>query len=166
MTDEETLLEAVRTNDDALRRIAWVYGSGGGTEEDLYQEILTEAWRSLPSFRGGSTIGTWLYRVAINTALTWKRRMSKHVAGRVPLAVPGERNDRAEPIGAAVTDGGATVLVDFLGSLSGANHTVLLLYMEGLTQKDIADVTGLSVNAIAVRIHRMKQSFIDRYVEE
>ena len=166
MTDEEDLLEAVRANDDALRRIAWVYGNEDGAEEDLYQEILTEAWRSLPSFRGGSAMATWLYRVAINTGLTWRRQMSKHVAGRVPLSVPGEDHGRViEPAGAAVTDSGATVLADFLGTLSGANHTVLLLYMEGLTHKEIAEVTGLSVNAIAVRIHRMKQSFTERYVE-
>lgn len=165
MTDEEALLKAVEIHDGALRRIAWAYAGGDSEEEDLLQEILTEAWRSLPSFRGESTIDTWLYRVAINTALTWKRRRRKHVVGRVALDASGTREDGIELIGNRQLDTSAAILTDFLSTLNGSNHTVLILYMEGLTHKDIADVTGLSVSAVGVRIHRMKQSFIKRYVE-
>jgi RNA polymerase sigma-70 factor (ECF subfamily) len=166
MTDEEVLMKAIEAHDDALRRVAWAYGGAEGEEEDLHQEILAEAWRSFPNFRGESAIGTWLYRVAINTALTWKRRARKHSVGRVQLdAMSGERATNVEPVGNAVAESGAATLADFLGTLDGPNHTVLVLYMEGLTQKEIAEVTGLTVSAIGVRIHRMKQSFTERYLE-
>lgn len=165
MTDEEALLTAVEAHDDALRRIAWAYAGAGGEEEDLRQEILAEAWRSFPNFRGESAIGTWLYRVAINTALTWKRRARKHLDGRVQLDPSGEGGTGVEPVGNTMAETGGAILADFLGTLDGPNHTVLILYMEGLAQKEIAEVTGLSVSAIGVRIHRMKQSFTERYVE-
>lgn len=159
-------MTAVEAHDHALRRIAWAYAGVDGEEDDLLQEILTEAWRSYPNFRGESAIGTWLYRVAINTALTWKRRARKHSAGRMWLDPSGEGKNAVEPVGSIVPETGGAILDDFLGTLDGPSHTVLILYMEGLTHKEIADVTGLSVIAIAVRIHRMKESFTERYVEE
>ena len=58
------------------------------------------------------------------------------------------------------------ILQDFLGTLSGPDHTVILLYMEGLSYQEIAEVTGLSVSLVGVRLHRMKQAFTDRYVEQ
>jgi RNA polymerase sigma-70 factor (ECF subfamily) len=166
VADEDALLTAFKAHNGALRRIAWAYAGRDGEEEDLHQEILAEAWRSFPSFREDSGIGTWLYRVAINTALTWKRRTKKHSAGRIPLdARSGEGATRVDPIGNAAAETGAAILADFLGTLDGPNHTVLILYMEGLTQKEIAEVTGLSASAIGVRIHRMKQSFTEKYLE-
>lgn len=162
MTQEETLLALLQDHDAAVRRIAGVYAGGDGEEEDLYQEILTQVWRSLPSFRGNSTAGTWLYRVALNTALTWRRKASKHAwwrAANEPLKddVPAasQNSQRSQ----------AAILVDFLSTIGGPDRSVLLLYMEGLSYQEIADVTGLSVSAVGVRLHRMKQTFTERFVE-
>src|SRR5687767_11367389 len=85
MTREETLLALLEQHARAMRRIAWAYAGAAGEAEDLFQEILAQAWRSLPTFRGDSGAGTWLYRVALNTALTWKRRTSKHRIGHIEL---------------------------------------------------------------------------------
>lgn len=165
MIDENALLEAVTEHDGALRRISWAYAGEYGEEEDLYQEILAEAWRSLPRFRGEAAIGTWLYRVAINTALTWQRRARKRLTSRVRWDSLGEAESGITHGSVATGDAEARLLAAFLDSLTGANHTVLLLYMEGLSHQEIADVTGLSVGAIGVRIHRMKRSFTERYLE-
>lgn len=162
MTREDRLLALLEAHDDALWRIARAYAGSDGEEDDLHQEILTQAWRSLPSFRGNSAVGTWLYRVALNTALTWRRRTRKHTAGRITLDATrgGERSvSRESPRSEAA------ILADFLSSLGGPDHSVLLLYMEGLSYQDIADVTGLSVSAVGVRLHRMKRAFTERYVE-
>jgi RNA polymerase sigma-70 factor (ECF subfamily) len=161
---EAMLLAALASHGDALHRIAHVYAGGDGEDEDLYQEILMEAWKALPSFRGDSSLSTWLYRVALNTALTWRRRSARRrnhraamTAGIEPLgspSVPGapQRSERA-------------ILRHFLDSLTGPSRTILVLYMEGLTHEEIAGVTGLSQSAVGVRIHRMKKVFAERYVE-
>ncbi len=162
MTQEETLLALLQDHDAAVRRIAGVYAGGDGEEEDLYQEILTQVWRSLPSFRGNSTAGTWLYRVALNTALTWRRKATKRASWRAanePLTdeVPSSHDSQRSQ---------AAILTDFLGTLGGPDRSVLLLYMEGLSYQEIADVAGLSVSAVGVRLHRMKQVFTERFVEQ
>ncbi len=162
MTQEDTLLALLQSHDAAMRRIAGVYAGTDGEEDDLYQEILTQVWRSLPSFRGNSTAGTWLYRVALNTALTWRRKATKRSswrAAREPLAdeVPAASQDSQRSQ--------AAILTDFLSTLREPDRSVLLLYMEGLSYQEIADVTGLSVSAVGVRLHRMKQTFTERFVE-
>lgn len=159
MTREETLLAMLDTHGAALWRIARAYGSAQGEEEDLHQEIVLQLWRGLASFRGDSAPGMWLYRVALNTALTWRRRNERRhahsdaVRARAPLASPG--SERTE----------ASILEEFLGSLGAVDRSVLVLYMEGLSYEEIGDVIGLSTSAVGVRLHRLKKAFTDRYVE-
>ena len=162
MTPEETLLALLEEHARAMRRIAWAYAGAAGEEEDLFQEILAQAWRSLPTFRGNSKAGTWLYRVALNTALTWKRRTSKHRIGHVELDL--SRNG-SEPKSHGSPRSEQAILMDFLGTLGGPDYSILLLYMEGLSYGEIADVTGLTESAVGVRIHRMKKTFTERYIE-
>jgi RNA polymerase sigma-70 factor (ECF subfamily) len=162
MSHEDILARLLDEHGHAIRRIARAYAGAAGEADDLFQEILAQAWRSLPTFRGDSGAGTWLYRVALNTALTWKRRTSRHRIGRV--ALDPSRNG-FEPSSNGSPRSERAILEDFLGSLGGGDHTVLVLYMEGLSYQEIADVTGLSVSAVGVRIHRLKQAFTDRYVE-
>ena len=161
---EEMLLAALASHRDALHRIAHVYAGGDGEDEDLYQEILMEAWKALPSFRGDSSFSTWLYRVALNTALTWRRRSARRQNHRAA------RTARMEAIGSPSVSSGPQrsereILRHFLDSLNGPSRTILVLYMEGLTHEEIAGVTGLSQSAVGVRIHRMKKVFVERYVE-
>lgn len=160
MSPEDTFNAVLREHDRAMRRIAWVYAGEEGEEEDLYQEILAQVWRALPSFNGHSTNGTWLFRVALNTGLTWRRRSTRRAAGRarVVQARAPTRGSDARPQ--------AAILSEFLATLSGPDHAVLLLHMEGLSYQGIADVTGLSTSAVGVRIHRIKRSFTERYLEE
>jgi RNA polymerase sigma-70 factor, ECF subfamily len=158
VTDEETLLTLLTTHGAALRRIARVYGGARGEEDDLHQEILLQLWRGLPSFRNDAAPGTWLYRVALNTALTWRRTATRRA-----------RNDQAAPARPAASAGAprseAAILAEFLDSLGSVDRSVLLLHMEGLAYPEIAEVVGLSAGAVGVRLHRIKQTFTTRYVE-
>jgi len=151
----------VEAHGDALRRIARFYAGEDGEEEDLHQEILVQAWRSFPSFRGDASAGTWLYRVALNTALTWRRRAHRRSERRAPL----DPEQEAGSVQQGSHESETAILAAFLDTLGGVDRSVLLLYMEGLSHREIADVTGLSAGAVGVRIHRMKQVFTDRFVE-
>ncbi len=162
MTPEDTLLALLKDHDGALRGIAIAYAGADGEEEDLYQEVLMQVWRSLPTFRGNSEAGTWLYRVALNTALMWRRKTTRRASRRAtsePLThgVPAASQDSQRSQ--------AAMLTDFLSMLGVPDRAVLLLYMEGLSYDAIADVTGLSVDAVRMRLHRMKQTFTERFVE-
>jgi len=149
----------LETHGAAIRRLARVYAGADGEEEDLRQEILFQLWRGLPSFRGDSAPGTWLYRVALNIALTWRRRAGRRVATH---PMPPEEL----PTGTAGAPGDPVAMLEgFLATLGEVDRSVLLLYMEDLSYQQIADVTGLSASAVGVRVHRIKQAFMRRYVE-
>lgn len=151
------LIELLATYKPALRRIARIYAACDGEQEDLYQEMVLQLWRGLPSFRGDAATGTWLYRVALNTALTWRRRSARQIR-RLPAQAPPAVGEglRSE----------AAILDEFLRTLAPVDRSVLLLYMEGLPHKDIGDVTGLTAGHVGVRLHRMKAAFTRRYVEK
>jgi RNA polymerase sigma-70 factor (ECF subfamily) len=133
---ERRFLELVNANDRRLRRIA--RGYAGGDWPDLHQEILLQVWRGLDSFAGRASASTWLYRVALNTALTWRRRA-------IPAArVISARETVPEPV--------------------GIDRAILLLYLEDASYAEIAEVTGLTQGNVGVRLNRLKRAFIDRYI--
>ena len=138
-----------------------MYAVDDGEEEDLVQEIVTQLWRSFPTYRGGAKVGTWLYRVALNTALTWRRKSKTRRALFSSDGIPAGAAAKARSDHRLE----ASILSEFLESLVGPDRSVLLLYMEGLPHHEIAEVTGLSNGAVAVRLHRMKRAFTKRYVE-
>lgn len=158
MTNEETLLDLLTTHGAALRRIARVYGAADGEEDDLHQEIVLQLWRGLPSYRGEAAAGTWLYRVALNTALTWRRRATQRARIHAEHAGPA-RSSALSPRSEAA------ILEEFLAACNAVDRATLLLYMEGLPYQEIADVLGLSSGAVGVRVHRIRRAFVERYVE-
>jgi RNA polymerase sigma factor (sigma-70 family) len=158
---ESAFAELLASYGPSLRRIARSYAGGSGEDEDLHQEILCQLWRSWPSFRGDAAAGTWLYRVALNTALT-HRRQSKR---RPLVASSGDIDDSRQAASVGEPKDEAAILREFLGSLGAVDRSAMILYMEGLAHQGIADVLGLSLGAVGVRIHRLKQAFKQRYVE-
>jgi RNA polymerase sigma-70 factor (ECF subfamily) len=127
--------------------------------EDLYQEIALQLWRSLHRFEGRASLDTWVYRVALNTAIDFvrrdRRRDAREVSADAPeIPVPSRSPD---PV---------AILQEFAASLGDIDRAVLVMYVDGVAQRDIGDVVGLSEGAVGVRIHRLKMAFRKAYVEE
>jgi RNA polymerase sigma-70 factor (ECF subfamily) len=153
---EERFLDLVRVNDGRLARIARAYA--GADWADLRQEILLQVWKGLDRFEGRSSRHTWFYRVALNTALTWKRTARSSpplVAGTAAVPEPAGDLDPRDPV---------LVLQEFLHALEPVDRAILLLYLEDASYADIADITGLSESHVGVRLHRIKRAFTDRYI--
>jgi RNA polymerase sigma-70 factor, ECF subfamily len=129
--------------------------------DDLYQEILLQIWRSLDGFAGRSTAGTWLYRIGLNTAVSYRRKMrirAHHVAG--DGEIDPERSGRVS--------GGRDelqILKEFIETLSEVDRSLFALYLEDLSYAEMADVTGLTENHVGVRISMIKRRFIATYIE-
>lgn len=155
--DRARMLERIlASHSRAIRRIASAYAGATDEAEDLQQEILLRIWRSIPSFRGEAALGTWAFRVALNTALTWRRRAR---------AAPGERATTVEPATQGVPRDASAILAEFMATLSALDRSLLLLYAEGLSASEAADVVGLSPNAVAVRLSRIKRRFTRDHLE-
>lgn len=127
--------------------------------EDLKQEILEQLWRSFSQFRGDSAPSTWIYRIALNTAMTRVKKTVKQRRGRERLSAMAQ--EPTQPPGQCQ----AQLLEEFLQSLSELDASILMMYLDGLSGQSMAEVLGLKVNAIQVRVTRIKSAFEDRYVE-
>lgn len=151
--------QLIEQNHVRIRRIAQRYAAPGGVD-DLYQEILIQLWRSFKDFRGESNVRTWLYRIAFNTAMTQMRnRLSRCRDERAIVAK--EISDESIPAERCY----AEILTQFLNLLNEVDASVLIMYLDGIETRDIAEVLGISVNAVSIRINRMKQKFSDIYVD-
>jgi len=146
--------KALADNRASLVRIARQY-AGANDWQDLLQEISVALWKGLPSFDGRARLSTWVYRVAINTALQFVRRRSLPTTGF-----------DVEPIGALDAGDPTALLESFLQNLDPVNRAVLLLDLEGLHRDEIGEVLGLSGGAVATRITRLRDRFTADYVEE
>jgi len=158
-TDEAAFARLLESHGAALRRISRAYARTAADQEDLHQEICLQLWRSLPSFQGKSAIGTWLYRVALNTALSWQRTSRRRKQHDEALAHEPSPSSTGE-----TPRDEKSILEEFLSALAPVDRIVLVLYMEALTIEEIADVAGVSPGAVSVRLHRIRKHFTDRYL--
>jgi RNA polymerase sigma-70 factor (ECF subfamily) len=151
--------ELIRQQGARIRRIARRYASSSAVD-DLVQDILVRLWRSYPSFRSDAKIETWIYRVALNAAMTYVKTSIREREGQAALAAQS-------PSLAAIQAGSgmADVLESFLGMLGDIDAAILMMYLDGLTAEEMSRVLGISGNAINVRINRLKQKFTAAYVD-
>ena len=151
--------DLVREHSGRIRQIARRFAANGAVD-DLVQDILTRLWRSYRGFRGDSKVESWIYRVALNAAMT---HLSEAVKARtLHAAMSAQSAATVETPGGA---GPAEILSDFMTRLGDVDASILMMYMDGLTADEISAVLGITGNAINVRINRMKQKFNDAYVE-
>ena len=129
---------------------------------DLVQEIALQVWQNLDRFTGRSSLDTWAYRVALNTALAWRRkaatRTKKLTQSTANIAeLPGDRGSEGDV---------QRVLDRFLTSLSDGDRAVLLLHLDGLSHADAAEVLGISEGAHRTRLHRLRCRFEETHCRE
>ena len=142
-----------------IRRIALRYAATAAVD-DLVQDILVRLWRSYPRFRSDAKIETWIYKVALNAAMTYVKHAIREREG---LAAVVARSAGAAAAQAATSM--ADVLTSFLAMLGDVDAAILMMYLDGLTAEEMSGILGINGNAIAVRISRLKQKFSDTYVD-
>jgi len=150
--------EVVAANERRIKAIARSYAPPS-ERQDLCQEILLQMWKGLGGFKGRSTVSTWVYRVALNTAITFRRRNRHRIEPAEDLSVLAT----ALPQAPSDPERQVLILEDFLGSLGKIDRAVFLLYLEDLSYRDISEVTGLTESHVGVRINRLKKAFVERY---
>ncbi len=121
---------------------------------DLFQEIVAQLWKSYPTFRNESKITTWMYRVGLNTAITFfkksKRRpdINQLSYENFQVADDGNENESEEQI---------KVLQRAVAQLSGIEKSIILLFLENKKYDEIADITGITQNYVRVKMNRIKK---------
>lgn len=137
----------------SIWRVCYAYLADRSFAEDVYQDILAEIWKSMDQFRGASGWHTWIYRVAVNTAISHGRKETRRPVNF--LETPSEVAD-SDPSETQQTEALHQTLHDCIARLSEQDRLIVSLLLEDLSYQEIADVSGLSVNLVGVRINRIK----------
>ena len=134
-----------------------MYAQSNAEAEDMFQEICIQVWRAYPQFKGEAKFSTWLYRVAINTAISWIRKEKKHRLGNgedekwltvdddTPFYLEEEHKEQVAALHRAIK------------KLNDIDRTLVLLYLEEVAYAEISEIMGLTVNNIKVKMNRVKK---------
>ena len=165
--DEEKFLEVANENRNRILRVCRVYAWNSADQEDLYQEILFQIWRGLPALKEKQFTNTWLYRVAINTAISFVRKRASG-SNRV---IHFEHADLTRAIESRQTaeennDDRIADLYTAIYKLNPVEKALLTLFLEDLTYEQIAEATGISANHVGVMLHRAKKKLSSLMKEE
>ena len=144
-----------------LFKVARAYGTSHADREDLFQEIALQVWHSVDAFRGDAAATTWIYRVALNTAMTWRRRERKHGSGRQDIEAASSLLAESE-----IRDPRLEWIYQRIAALDEVNRSLALLMLDGFSYRDMSQILGLSESNVGVKINRIKAALAARLVKE
>ncbi len=153
MERDNEFSEIVRQNHASIYRICKAYLYDQSHVDDLYQEILLQVWASLNKYKGASKISTWIYRIAVNTAISYNLQHKKTRVEELPDAIdiPDEHTNAAKE-----KESQFSQLSYAISRLDEHDRLLISLVLEDLSYKEIAEILGSSTNNIGVRITRVK----------
>jgi len=123
--------------------------------DDLFQEIIIQVWRSIPSFRQESFVTTWLYRIALNTAIRWSKKEKKYAGAETLDSVQHVLRENSVQI-----DERLSWLYEEIYKLDEIDRSVTLLLLEGFSYKEMAAILCISESNVGVKINRIKKQLI------
>ncbi len=144
--------EMYKANYSKVKRLTMGYTNGDDAlSDDLTQEVFIKVWENINTFRKQSSISTWIYRITVNTCLLSLRKKKK-------LKISGEIKNIYDESNMSVNESEKKLrqLYHCIDKLNKDNKSIILLELEGLPQKEIAQVLGITHEAVRVRVHRIK----------
>jgi RNA polymerase sigma factor (sigma-70 family) len=158
MSNESEFIEIIKAHEALIYKIARLYANTRDGQQDLYQDIVYQLWKSFASFRGESKIGTWMYRIALNTSIGYLNR-EKKTTNHQPI--DDTLLDRTDPAD-TLKDEQIETLYENIKTLSTIEKAIIFCYLEGKTYDEMADITGLTPTNIGTRLGRIRQKIIDQ----
>lgn len=153
MNKQKEFIQRIREHEGIIYKISRVYFELEEDQQDLYQEIVYQLWKSFDSFRGQSKWSTWMYRVALNTAISF---LKKNKSGPRKVGSDQLEHFRLEPFD-PVLEERIEWLYRSIQGLSVVEKGIILLYLEGKSHEEISAITGFSRSNVGTRISRIKE---------
>jgi RNA polymerase sigma-70 factor (ECF subfamily) len=151
--------EVIQDNKAIIYRICKIYATAPVEPEDLFQEVTLHIWNAFPSFDSRAKISTWIYRIALNLCMRYKSRLDNRNSNMIRLDTIEFQVPEAIPDLSMQEKFNA--LYDCIRSLNESDRSIAILVLDELPFKEIANITGLSENHIAVKMKRMKKVLLN-----
>ena len=153
----EQFLSIFEDNTGIIIKISRAFTNTSHDREDLINDIALELWKSFEKFKGDSKISTWIYRVALNTSMNYKRKKKKDSLFYsindfkkdeiIPWLIQQEQENSSE----------LELLYNCIDELNEINKAIILLYLDGNSHDEISEIMGISKTNIGTRISRIKE---------
>ena len=151
MASEKEFISLLNQHQKIVYKVCNLYMDRHSEREDLFQEITLQAWKAYGNFRGDAKFSTWLYRVALNTAITFFRKDKNRPIIYSTDIVPDQPEDIFDPIEEQVK-----AMYTAIGDLSKIDKAIVMLYLEDYSYNEIGDMMGITANNVAVKMNRIK----------
>lgn len=151
---KEEYTQMVMEYKDVIFKVCYIYAEKEYID-DYYQEVLIQLWRSFPHFRGDAKLSSWIYKISLNTCISFVRKKK-----RKPISVPlnlevniyDENFEKKQQL---------KELYNLINKLNKLEKSVILLWLEERSYDEIAFITGLSRANVATKLHRIKEKLKD-----
>lgn len=148
---EKEFIALVEEYKQVIYKVCYVYASDADHLNDLYQEVVINLWKAYPRFRGECKSSTWVYRIGLNTCISFFRQL-KRKPEVVPISVDLEAFAEDEDKTAQLRE-----LYRMINRLSQLERALILLWLEERSYQEIADIMGISKNNVAVKLNRIRE---------
>ena len=148
---ENVFLKILEEHQGIIYKVCRMYRDTKEDQEDLFQEIALQLWKAYPKFREESKISTWMYRIALNTAIAIfrKNKINLEFKDTIPKSISQNHYDASSE--------NEERLFEAIRILNKADRAIIALYLEDYPYKDIAKIIGITENNVGVKISRIKE---------
>lgn len=153
MDKQRTFIKTIREHEGIIYKITRIYFEDEEDQKDLYQEIVFQLWKSYDSFNSESKWSTWMYRVALNTAISFLKKDQTKLKRSSSEQLENFKMEPFDP----VMEERIAWLYQNIQELNVVEKGIILLYLEGRNYEEISNITGFSTTNIGTRISRIKQ---------
>ena len=153
-TQQHEFVQLLNQHQALIYKVCNLYGQETTGREDLFQEIVVQLWKAYPRFRGDSKFSTWLYRIALNTAISGLRKRKNHIASFEPENLPTEIQDE---IYNKEKELQLDQLYDAIRKLSEIERALVMLYLEDKSYEEMEEILGINQNNLRVKMNRIKE---------
>lgn len=157
--EELVLKKILEDNKHSIYRICRIYAVSPIEPQDLFQEVVIQIWKSLPSFKENSSMNTWIYKIALNVCTRKNQQLKKGSNETVSLKSI-EFKLSESPINIYQQEK-YKALYDCISCLEDDDQKIIVLYLEELAYKKIAEITNLTENHIAVKMKRIRKKLLN-----
>lgn len=151
---KEEFTHIIQRHQGIIHKVCRIYRDRPEDREDLFQEILFQLWKAWPSFRGEARVSSWMYKIALSTAIARFRKKTKHREAFHEDMIEVSQEESTHP--------GKERLYRAIRLLSDADKALITLYLDDYSYQEMADILGITINYVGVKLKRIREKLTQK----